>query len=263
MSYNEPISQKSVKSNHSSMVNYPYFTYRIDYHLAELLGMKIQQVDPNFQAEEFCRRVMDRIKDRAFQERVAIIADELNTYLPDSFEEAWSILSQILGPVNPEQTGMFTKWYWLMPVAKYVELHGIESPRIGYLAIAEITKRNTGEFAIRPYIRRYPDESIKVMKNWAISPDFHLRRLASEGLRPKLPWATKLDTFRLNPEPVFQILSLLKEDEVIFVKKSVANHLTDWLRVNPAPTRILINNWRESSNQHTQWIIRRATRKIS
>jgi 3-methyladenine DNA glycosylase AlkC len=90
-----------------------------------------------------------------------------------------------------------------------------------------------------------------------------LRRLASEGLRPKLPWSTKLDVFKDNPNPVFDILELLKEDEVMFVKKSVANHLTDWLKVTREPTVNLIKKWKESNNKHTEWIVKRATRKIS
>ncbi len=89
-----------------------------------------------------------------------------------------------------------------------------------------------------------------------------MRRLASEGLRPKLPWATKLDVFINDPKPVFDILDLLKEDDVMFVKKSVANHLTDWLKVNYEPTVKLIDTWKKSENKHTKWIIKRATRKI-
>lgn len=103
---------------------------------------------------------------------------------------------------------------------------------------------------------------MKQITDWAHSSNFHLRRLASEGLRPKLPWSTKLDTFNDNPKPVFKILEFLKEDEVMFVKKSVANHLTDWLKVNKTPTVELIKKWQKSANKNTQWIIKRATRKI-
>lgn len=87
--------------------------------------------------------------------------------------------------------------------------------------------------------------------------------MASEGLQPKLPWSTKLDVFNDDPNPVFDILELLNEDEVMFVKKSVANHLTDWLKVNREPTVKLINKWKESDNKHTKWIIKRTTRKIN
>jgi len=75
--------------------------------------------------------------------------------------------------------------------------------------------------------------------------------------------STKLDIYNDNPVPVFEILGLLREDEVMFVKKSVANHLTDWLKVNKEPTIKLIKEWSKSDNKNTKWIIKRATRKIS
>ncbi len=100
------------------------------------------------------------------------------------------------------------------------------------------------------------------MKKWSKSKNFHLRRLASEGLRPKLPWSTKLDTFIQNPIPVFKILEILKEDPIKFVQKSVANHMTDYLKVNPGPTTKLLKEWNLSENKNTKWIVKHATRKI-
>ena len=95
---------------------------------------------------------------------------------------------------------------------------------------------------------------------WAKSKNFHLRRLASEGLRPKLPWAPKLDVWNDNPKPIFEILEILKEDEVKFVKKSVANHVRDWVKVNPKDATKVINRWSKSKNEHTQWILKHAQR---
>ena len=202
------------------------------------------------------------VEGQSYTKRVVVIAEALHGHLPDSFEDAWAILFRILGPENPNETGMFKYWYWLSPVAKFVELYGLDYPEIALGAIEEITKRSTGEYAIRPYIRMHTDLTLVVMKKWAKSDNFHLRRLASEGLRPKLPWATKLGVFIENPEPVFEILNILKEDEILFVKKSVANHLTDWLKVNYDQAKILIIEWQDSDNIHTKWIIKRATRKI-
>ena len=168
----------------------------------------------------------------------------------------------ILGEENPNETGMFTHYYWILPIGKFVQEYGIEHFERSMKAIEEITKRNTGEYAVRPYIRKYPEASVKIIEQWAKSPNFHLRRLSSEGLRPKLPWASKLETFIEAPAPVFKILELLKEDEIVFVKKSVANHLTDWLKVNRTAVLPLIERWQSSENPHTQWIIKRATRKM-
>lgn len=232
-------------------------------NLAELLALKIEAVYPCFDTNGFVKSIGNQVSEKTYTQRIAIFAEQLKTYLPDNYTEALPILTAILGDENPNETGMFTHYYWLMPIGKFIQEYGLNHFELSLNAIEELTKRNTGEFAIRPYIRRYPSEAVRVMTRWATSPNFHLRRLASEGLRPKLPWAAKLDTFIDNPEPVFSILELLKEDEIMFVKKSVANHLTDWLKVNKPAVAPLISRWRESENSHTRWIIKRATRKIT
>lgn len=231
--------------------------------LAILLSDKIQTVYPVFDSTSFIKAVDVGVIDKTYTQRIEFIAEQLFQHLPKQYEETIDILLSILGAENPNETGMFTNYWWIMPIAKYVEVYGLDYYKISINAIAEITKRNTGEYAIRPFIRKYPKKCLKQMKEWAQSENFHLRRLACEGLRPKLPWSPKLSTFIDNPEPVFEILEMLKEDEIMFVKKSVGNHLTDWLKVNYEPTKELLKDWQKSNNKHTQWIIKRATRKIS
>ena|SRR5687768_3582407 len=128
-------------------------------------------------------------------QRVELIADNLKIYLPNNFKEAVNILKEVMGPENTQETGMFSNFYWLMPVGKFIEKYGLDNYTESISAIEEITKRNTGEYAIRPFIRKYPRDTMKQIKKWARSGNFHLRRLSSEGLRPKLPWAQKLDLF--------------------------------------------------------------------
>jgi 3-methyladenine DNA glycosylase AlkC len=231
-------------------------------NLAELLAVKILAVYPEFNSNLFINEVEQLVKEMTYTQRIAVIAQQLYKHLPKDYEKALPILVSILGEENPKQTGMFTNYYWVMPIGKYISEFGLEHYDISIKSIEEVTKRNTGEYAIRPFIRKYPEQTLKIMENWAKSSNFHLRRLASEGLRPKLPWAPKLDLFIDNPKPVFHILSILKEDEIMFVKKSVSNHLTDWLKVNKERTITLINDWKASENKHTQWIIKRATRKM-
>lgn len=229
-------------------------------NLAVLLSEKIKKVYTEFDSQNFTQDIENNVIEKTYTQRIAIIAELLKKYLPSDYSKALHILVSILGEENPNQTGMFTHYYWILPIGKFVQEYGLDHFDISIKAIEEITKRNTGEYAIRPYIRKYPNETIKVMRKWAKSSNFHLRRLASEGLRPKLPWASKLDTFLENPTPVFQILELLKEDEIMFVKKSVANHITDWIKVNKDAVTTLIESWKTSDNANTKWIIKRATR---
>lgn len=228
--------------------------------LAMLLAKKIAAVHPEFDSKGFVRDVKKAVVGKSYTERVVIIADTLKQYLPEKYADALAVLMKILGPENTEETGMFKNFYWLMPVGKFVEKYGLDNFSQSIKAIEEITKRNTGEYAIRPYARKYPAKTLAVCVKWAQSKNFHLRRLASEGLRPKLPWAPKLDVWNDTPKPVFEILEILKEDEVRFVKKSVANHLRDWVKVNPVEAQKVISRWATSKNGHTQWILKHARR---
>lgn len=237
-------------------------TEKFGKELAELLANKIVSEKPSFPSRLFINNAAKAVVGKSYTQRVEVIADLLYDYFPGTYQEALKAFMTILGPPNPNETGMFTHYYWVLPIGKFVEKYGLAHFNRSMDAIEEITKRNTGEYAVRPYIRKYPEKALLRIKKWASSEDFHLRRLASEGLRPKLPWASKLDTFNDDPQPVFAVLEMLKEDEIKFVKKSVANHLTDWLKVNYKPTVKLIKNWQTSSNPHTQWIIKHATRKI-
>lgn len=237
-------------------------TEKFGANLAQLLAEKIGKAYPEFNADRFIQDTDKRTVGQTYTQRVATLAELLKNYLPADYKKALPLLMAVLGKENPNETGMFTHYYWILPIGKFVQEYGIEHFELSMKAIEEITKRNTGEYAVRPYIRKYPEASLKIIEKWAKSPNFHLRRLASEGLRPKLPWATKLDTFIENPAPVFRVLEWLKEDEILFVKKSVANHLTDWLKVNREAVLPLIERWKTSANPHTQWIIKRATRKI-
>ncbi len=229
-------------------------------NLAALLAKKISTVYQKFDSKNFVRDTKKQVVGKSYTQRIEILASLLKQYLPDKYPEALDILLQILGPENQEETGMFTNFYWLMPVGKFVEKYGLEHFALSMKAIEEITKRNTGEYAIRPYARKYPAKTLAVCAKWAKSKNFHLRRLASEGLRPKLPWATKLDVWNENPKPIFEILELLKEDEIKFVKKSVANHVRDWVKVNPKEAKKLIADWSRSKNEHTKWILKHAQR---
>lgn len=231
-------------------------------NLAVLLSDKIQSVYSTFDQERFIDGISRNLDGKTYTQRVELFADQLQATIPMEYPESVELLVSILGEENPNETGMFKHFYWVLPIGKFIEKYGLDHLEVSLDAIEEVTKRNTGEYAIRPFVRTYPQECLNRITGWASSENFHLRRLASEGLRPKLPWSPKLDTFLDNPQPVFDILELLKEDSVTFVKKSVANHLTDWLKVRPVPVTTLIKRWQKSDNPHTRWIVKRATRKV-
>lgn len=150
--------------------------------LAVLLSDKITQVWNKFDKKRFASAVQRKCKGLTYTQRIELFADELRLHLPEDYEKSVKILMDILGEENPNETGMFSTYYWIMPIGKFVEKYGLDHYDLSIHAIGEITKRNTGEYAIRPYIRKYPEKTLRVMKRWAKSNNYHLRRLASEGL---------------------------------------------------------------------------------
>ena len=229
-------------------------------NLAELLADKIREVYPGFDRKGFIHDVEQSVFELELVARTALIASALRKYLPDDYTRALKILLKIVGPENEKETGMFTTGYWLWPVAKFVELYGIDRFEKSVDAIYEITKRHTGEYAIRPYIRKHPRESLRLLRRWAKDPNVHVRRLASESLRPRLPWAQKLTLFIDNPAPVFAVLDLLKDDSSKFVQKSVANNINDYLKDNPKAALALLKQWKLRATPQRKWIIKHALR---
>ncbi len=146
--------------------------------LAVLLASKISVVYKKFETDKFVASVKKEVLGKSYTQRVEVIADLLKQFLPEKYEVALGILMKILGPENKEETGMFTNFYWLMPVGKFVEKYGLNNFNESIQAISEITKRNTGEYAIRPFARQYPTKTLTVCKKWAQSKNFHLRRLS-------------------------------------------------------------------------------------
>ncbi|MCH9658863.1 hypothetical protein K0U27_09300 [archaeon] len=116
------------------------------------------------------------------KDRVETIADALHEFLPYEYPKVIKILLQILCPPNKNETGMFKEGYWVLPVAFFVEKHGTDHFKISTDAICEITQRNTGEYAVRPFLVKYPKKRTPLMLKWSKSKNVHVRRLSSEGL---------------------------------------------------------------------------------
>jgi len=242
---------------------YKKLKYWFDKELAKLLADKIVEISPNFDKKNFTKSIDKKVETLELKDRVEAIADELHNQLGKNYEEGLNILLQILGPENEEETGMFTNYYWIMPIAKYVEKYGFEHYDLSMKAIEEITKRNTGEYTIRPYIEKAPKKTLKRIQKWSKHKNKHVRRLASEGVRPRLPWAKKLDLFIEDPKPILPILNNLKDDSSKYVQKSVANCINDLLKDNHEIGKQLIEQWNTKNiSKERKWIIKHALRNL-
>ncbi|NJP05351.1 MAG: DNA alkylation repair protein [Chloroflexaceae bacterium] len=230
--------------------------------LAQQLGQRIQTVYPQFLGDVFVQRVAASVEPLELKDRVALIAAALRETLPAEYLAALDILCAILGPENPQETGMFDFGYQLMPIAYFVEVYGLEHVDASLQAIHAITRRFTGEFAIRPFLVQHPERTMEVLQTWVHDDNTHVRRLVSEGTRPRLPWAARLQMAIDNPEPMIALLEQLKDDPSPYVRKSVANHLNDITKDHPQRVLLLLTDWQVDASQQRQWIIRHALRGL-
>ena len=244
-------------NNNNNSIKLKYYYGK---NLAILLADKICRAYPSFRRQQFIDTVDRKTHDLELKGRISAITEALHEYLPLPYAEVVKIMVSILGPPNPHETGMFKEGYWIMPIAFFVETHGINDFELSTDAIYQITQRSTGEYAVLPFVVKYPKEMTLLMLQWSLDSNVHVRRLSSEGLRPRLPWAKKLEQFVSDPGPILPILENLKEDESLFVKKSVANNINDILKDNYDIGIRLLKRWSRSQNTNTRWIIKHALR---
>jgi 3-methyladenine DNA glycosylase AlkC len=232
-----------------------------DVELTQRLSKKLAEQNPTFPSAEFVNRLEKDLDPLELKGRVERIADEFHWAFDEDFTRGARELVQILGPENEKETGMFTDYYWVMPIAAYVEKYGLDHWSESMYALEEITKRNTSEYAIRPFIKKHFDKTMHQMVKWSLNENKHLRRLASEGVRPRLPWAKKLETFVNDPRPILPILNNLKDDTSKYVQKSVANCLNDILKDNQEIGKEVIQAWSQGNmGKERKWIVKHALR---
>lgn len=188
------------------------------------------------------------------KERIRRITEALGASLPQDYEEALAILYRV-----DEQCTGFP--YLFFP--DFVEVFGREERHFGKSmeALARFTCRSSSEFAVRPFILEHPERMIPQLTEWAAHPSEHVRRLASEGSRPRLPWGQSLPLFKRDPQPLLPILEALKNDESLYVRRSVANNLNDIAKDHPALVLQVAESWLGQTPE-TDWIVRHACRTL-
>ena len=221
--------------------------------LIRALCTELKSEYPTFDSRTFTRHVFDKgWGDRELKQRMRHIARCLHRHLPDDYLQALAILK----PVSSRFSG-----FEYMFFQDYVELYGLEHYQPSITALEQFTKYSSSEFAVRQFIIRYPDRMMRQMERWAASKNHHVRRLASEGCRPRLPWAIALPAFKEDPQAVLRILNKLKDDDSEYVRRSVANNLNDISKDNPQQVIDTAKHWL-GDNDDTDWIIRHACRSL-
>lgn len=234
--------------------------YDVDY-LEEFAG-KILTVTNDFDKKIFFELTKNKINELEFNQRQKLIAESLYEAFDLEYDNILVIFSKILGKELRGNTGAFTEGWWLWPVGKYIELYGDEYFEESVAFSKELTKRFTSEYCMRPLIKKYPDKSLKILKFWSKDEHERVRRLSSECLRIRLPWAKKLFTALEYFDEYFEILSNLKDDKDKYIQKSVANNLNDLYKEDEEKFYFIINNWKTDDNisKECEWVIKHGSR---
>lgn len=235
-----------------------------DRAMAERLARDLTAVYPPFPATDFINQITPLLPPLELKARVAVFTKALRQHLPDDYPQAIEILLALLGPELTFEQGMFNDSWFLMPIAHFVELYGLDEAHFetSMRAMYAITKRHTAEFAIRPYLQKYPKRTLAVLEEWTNDPSPHVRRLVSEGTRPRLPWASQLPQFIHDPTPTLALLEKLKDDPALYVRKSVANHLNDITKDHPQRVIETCARWMANASTERAWIVRHALRTL-
>jgi 3-methyladenine DNA glycosylase AlkC len=216
---------------------------------------KIKSVYPAFQTTDFIASIMNETWDKlTLKARFRMIAEKLGVFLPSKYEDALDILFSIA-----DDCVGFP--YLFFP--DFVAVYGQEEKHweLSMSALENFTEKSSSEFAIRQFLLRDPKRVMNRMTAWATHPNEHVRRFASEGCRPRLPWGEALPIFKKDPTPVLNILELLKEDPSLYVRKSVANNLNDISKDNPNLVLETARRWK-GKTPDTDWIIRHGCRSL-
>lgn len=229
--------------------------------LVLLMGKTINKAYPKFDSAQFKKHCLPFTDEEAFKDRSNKITKALIETLPQDFKKSIAIL---LSTFPKEDTNEDINWssFYYMPIGTFVELQGCEKEYLkeALNALYEITKRFTSEFAIRAFILKFPEETFEYLKEWVHDSNQHVRRLVSEGTRPRLPWAQALPKFKKDPTQTLALLEVLQNDSSKYVQKSVANHLNDITKDNPKRAIETLARWKKENNPNTNWIIKHALR---
>lgn len=232
------------------------------------LANNISFVYPEFAINEFQKAATANLESLEFMERGKYISQALHHYLPGKYEKAIEVLLASLTPPNIETEGLGLAVLFYQPHGYFVSEYGLDKKYndgddpfdISMQAQYELTKRNTSEFSIRPFLIHEQKRTLSTLKKWLNDPDPHVRRLCSEGTRPRLPWAPRIPEFLKNPKPVLPILEALKDDQSLYVRRSVANHFGDIAKDHPELVYEIFEKWLSNPSKETKWLIRHALR---
>lgn len=245
------------------------FKNQISCELITQIGSVLQSIWGEFDREGFVYLASENLENQELKQRCFSIVEALEVYLPDDYLKAANILEKALHPETDEGgfkgktvTHEGLQGWAIMAVQEYVGKRGLNHLGVSLNLLKEMTKRLTAEFGIRYFLQEYQLETLKTMQVWVMDPNEHIRRLVSEGTRPRLPWGMQLKRFVNDPSPLIPLLEVLKDDPSEYVRRSVANNLNDISKDHPEIVCMVAEAWMRDASQNRKRLIRHALRTL-
>lgn len=217
--------------------------------LIRAMGQHFARQSGDVDADRFAETAIAGLDRLEFKQRSEHIVDALETCLPDDFRSACAILTGALHPEDDvdlsDQTidELGIRGWAIIPMAEYVARRGLDDFDHSLNVLKEMTKRSSSEFAVRPFLKADPERAMRHVAAWSRDGNYHVRRLASEGIRPRLPWGMRLHGFVDDPSPLLPVLKTLRDDRHEYVRRSVANNLNDIAKDHPDLVAGVARDW--------------------
>ena len=218
------------------------------------LARELASAWPEFPHRRFTRGLAEALEPLELLARGDALADRLVATLPGRFPDAAAVLYRAL------DSPTFSGWV-ILPCGSFVARAGIDDPDTALPLLAALTPRLSSEFAVRPFVERHPARTYAYLHQWSSHEDEHVRRLVSEGTRPRLPWASRLRGLVADPSPNLPLLDALVDDPSAYVRRSVANHLNDVSKDHPDLAVDLAARWLDRSDG-ARWVVRHGLRTL-
>lgn len=240
----------------------------LDREAIECLSHNLALVHPTFDTTGFRRDALEGLEPLSILRRGEHLARVLRRHLPTDYDDAIAILIRSLTPAQSRTEGLGLAVFFYLPHVSFVALYGLDPAENGgrdpfetsMAAQYELTRRFSAEFSLRPFLIRWPERTLARLLEWTNDPDPHVRRLCSEGTRPRLPWAIRIPGFVRDPRPAIPILESLRDDPSEYVRRSVANHLGDIAKDHPELAFEICERWVSGASEERKWLIRHAVR---
>ena len=236
--------------------------------LVRACGDHLQRAWRDFDRRGFERLALHGLGELEMKARAMQIADALEATLPDDFDRAAGLIETALAPAaagdeidfRTTEAGLAGWIGW--PLGEYIARRGQAQPERGLQALHALTQRFTGEFAIRPFLLNHFAPTLATLSRWQHDPSAHVRRLVSEGSRPRLPWGLQIKSLIADPRPTLPLLLTLQDDGSEYVRRSVANHLNDIAKDHPAVVGDWLDTHLPGAGAERRALLRHASRTL-